>query len=246
MSKGRPSAEREPRGSGLEAVFGRGANAFRRRFGVVAVAAIVLLVVLGAVLAWRQYEDSKQKALNDMHARVVLAATVFDTYFAGQLGTLSAIAESPSVVRTDTDQMATYFAALQSSSKQELFTGGLGWIDRSGTSRVSGSNPRGTRLRVTDRSFFKAVISTGQAVHQRRADCSGRRPACRGDGCSDARRRAGGSRVSWPGRWSYGRPGRTTDDSTWVRGTRGDRPSGPAADVCGASPLRRTARWSRG
>ena len=162
MSKGRPSAEREPRGSGLEAVFGRGANAFRRRFGVVAVAAIVLLVVLGAVLAWRQYDDSKQKALNDMHARVVLAATVFDTYFAGQLGTLSAIADSPSVVRTDTDQMATYFAALQSSSKQELFTGGLGWIDRSGTSRVSGSNPRGTRLRVTDRSFFKAVITTGK------------------------------------------------------------------------------------
>ena len=111
MSKGRPSAEREPRGSGLEAVFGRGANAFRRRFGFVAVAAIVLLVVLGAVLAWRQYDDSKQKALNDMHARVVLAATVFDTYFAGQLGTLSAIADSPSVVRTDTDQMATYFAA---------------------------------------------------------------------------------------------------------------------------------------
>ena len=69
-------------------------------------AAIVLLVGLGAVLAWRQYDDSKQKALNDMHARVVLAATVFDTYFAGQLGTLSSIADSPSVVRTDTDQMA--------------------------------------------------------------------------------------------------------------------------------------------
>ena len=157
----RPGAGK-PSGAGLEAVFGRGASAFRRRFGLVALTAIVMLVLLGSFLALRQYEDGKDKALNDLRARAVLASTVFDTYFAGQLSTLSSIADSPSVVRADTAEMATYFAQLQGGAKRELFTGGLGWIDRNGISRVSGTNPRGTQLSVSDRSFFKAVMATGR------------------------------------------------------------------------------------
>ena len=157
----RTAAEREGRG-GLEAVFGRGASAFRKRLGLGALVLVLLLVVLGVLLAWRQYDDGKDHALTEMRARVVLASTVFDTYFAGQLSTLATIANAPSVVRTDTGEMGRYFARLQNGQKQKLFTGGLGWIDREGVSRVSGTSPVGSRLNVSDRSFFRVVMTTGR------------------------------------------------------------------------------------
>ena len=146
---------------GLEAVFARGTDIFRKRFAAGAVAVVGVLVILGALLAWRQYEDGKRRALAEMRTRVVLASTVFDTYFAGQLSTLGAIAGSPSVVRTDTTQMAAYFSRLQ-GGKRRLFTGGLGWIDRAGVSRVSDTAPRGSGVSLADRSYFRAVLSTGR------------------------------------------------------------------------------------
>lgn len=156
------SAERAGRG-GLEALFGRGAKAVRRRFGVGAFAAVVVLVTVGSLLSWRQYDDGKSRALNEMRTRVVLASTVLDTYFAGQLAVLRSIAAAPAVVRTDVPAMATYFAKIQKSSKPPPFTGGLGWIDRGGVLRVSDTRPRGARVDLSDRSYVKVAISTGRA-----------------------------------------------------------------------------------
>ena len=97
----------------------------------------------------------------ELQARVVLASTVFDTYFAGQLALLSSIAASPSVVTTDQVAMRTYFTRLE-SGKAKPFTGGLGWIDRQGVSRVSSNRRTGAPpLSVADRSYFKAVVTTG-------------------------------------------------------------------------------------
>ncbi len=143
-------------------MFGRGASAFRRRFALGALAVIALLVAFGSVLAWHEYDDGKRRALQEMQTRVVLASTVFDTYFAGQLSTLSSIAAAPSVVRVDTPQMAAYFSSLQGGTKRQLFTGGLGWIDRAGKSRVSDTSPKGSGVSVADRAYFKAVVSTGR------------------------------------------------------------------------------------
>ena len=97
----------------------------------------------------------------ELKARVVLASTVFDTYFAGQLGLLNSIAASPAVVATDQAAMRIYFKRLE-GGQAKPFTGGLGWIDREGVSRVSSNRPNGAPpLSVADRSYFKAVVATG-------------------------------------------------------------------------------------
>ena len=53
----------------------------------------------------------------ELKARVVLASTVFDTYFAGQLGLLNSIAASPPVVATDQVAMRIYFTRLESGRR---------------------------------------------------------------------------------------------------------------------------------
>ena len=89
----------------------------------------------------------------------ILAATVFDTYFAGQLASLSAIAASPSVTSGDVESMTRYFASFR-PGKGGPFNAGVGWIDLEGRQRAT-SDPRGpTSLSFGDRTYFTSVIST--------------------------------------------------------------------------------------
>ena len=152
---------REDGKGGLEAALGGASSQFRRRLGIGALVILTVVVGVSAMLAWRQYDAEKKQALVELKARVVLASSVFDTYFDGQLGLLNSIAASPPVVATDQMAMRIYFTRLESSSAKP-FTGGLGWIDREGVSRVSSSRPSGAPpLSVADRSYFKAVVATG-------------------------------------------------------------------------------------
>ena len=152
---------REDGKGGLEAALGGASSQFRRRLGAGALVILTVVVGVSALLAWRQYDAEKKKDLVEMKARVVLASTVFNTYFAGQLGLLSSIAASPSVVSADQVAMRTYFKRLE-SAKAKPFTGGLGWIDRQGVSRVASNRRTGAApLSVADRSYFKAVVATG-------------------------------------------------------------------------------------
>jgi serine phosphatase RsbU (regulator of sigma subunit)/anti-sigma regulatory factor (Ser/Thr protein kinase) len=96
-----------------------------------------------------------------MRARVVLASTVFDTYFAGRLSALSAMAASPAVVRSDYEAVRAYLVRVQ-SRRPKLFTGGIGWLDREGVIRVSSEEARPPAVTYADRSYFRAVISGGQ------------------------------------------------------------------------------------
>ena len=122
-----------------------------------------MLVALGSVLAWRQYDDAKQSELNDLRARVVLGGIVFDTYFAGQVKALDALASSPTVTSGDTAAMAKYFKRMQPSNEQlRLFNAGIGWIDAQGNSRVSSTRPHGSDVNVSDRDYFKQVMATGR------------------------------------------------------------------------------------
>ena len=152
-------AAREEGGGGLEAALGGASSELRRRFGVVALAAVLLVVAVAALLAWRQYDQQRKKALVEMRARVVLASTVFDTYFAGQISLLNSIAASSAVVGSDQAAMRAYFARLE-TGQAKTFTGGIGWIDRQGVSRVSSNVRRGPPLSVADRSYFRAVVAT--------------------------------------------------------------------------------------
>jgi serine phosphatase RsbU (regulator of sigma subunit)/anti-sigma regulatory factor (Ser/Thr protein kinase) len=156
-----PPAAGEPEGkTGVEATFGHGAAAFRRRLAFGGLVAVVILAALGAALAFRQYEDSKERAVNELRSRAVVASTVFDTYFAGRIATLSSIAAASPVVDGDTAAMSRYFASIQGENeKQKLFSGGLGWVDRAGMSRASDTSPAGAGISVADRDYFKAAVA---------------------------------------------------------------------------------------
>ena len=78
-----------------------------------------------------------------MHARVVLASTVFDTYFAGRLSTLELDRRGAVRRSRRTRRDGGVLRSVAGRHETALFTGGLGWIDRTGISRVSDTNPRG-------------------------------------------------------------------------------------------------------
>jgi serine phosphatase RsbU (regulator of sigma subunit)/anti-sigma regulatory factor (Ser/Thr protein kinase) len=147
---------------GLESTFGRGAVQFRRRLAIAGAVVVVALVALGSVLAWRQYDDGKQDALGEIHARVKLAAIVFDVYFSGQVNALTAIAKAPAVQDRDTDAIAAYLHRVQPTNGEgQPFNAGIGWIDRDGNYRASNTTPTGPGVDVSDRDYFKQVMATG-------------------------------------------------------------------------------------
>ena len=150
----RPSA----RGRGnLDASFDRRNLSQRRRLAVGALLSVVALAVLAGFLAWRQYDTGKEHALNEVRARVVLASTVFDTYFGGELSTLESIAKAPAVTKQDIPAMTAYFRRVQ-PPKGKLFPGGLGWIDLTGSERAMSSSPR---PEPPDRGLRPATTSSG-------------------------------------------------------------------------------------
>ena len=75
---------------------------FRRRVLLGAVVAGPALVSVAGGLAWHQYDDARASAVKDASARVVLAAAMVDSYYSGELTTLSTIAEAPPVIARDT------------------------------------------------------------------------------------------------------------------------------------------------
>ena len=125
-----------------------------------ALAALLLFAAVAGALAWRQYHDAQQTALNNARARAVLARPIFDIYFGGQIGTLTSIAQAPVVQAADEAGMLAYFKRVQ-PPKGKLFPGGL-VVGRSRRHRRAsprtGSSP--ARIAdVSDRSYFRAARS---------------------------------------------------------------------------------------
>ena len=85
----------------------------------------------------------------------MLASTVFDTYFAGQHRDPELDRQRAVRVRAGHGAMATYFSRVQDGRSATLFTGGLGWIDRDGNSRVSDTAPTGSGVNVADRAYSR-------------------------------------------------------------------------------------------
>ncbi len=204
---------REDGKGGLEAALGGASSQFRRRLGAGAVVVVTLVVGISTLLAWRQYDDEKQKALVELQARAALASTVFDTYFAGQLALLSSVAAAPAVVDTDQPAMKAYFMRLE-NGKTKTFTGGIAWIDRQGVSRIS-TNPRSGAACERGRQ----VVLQGRRLHGRpvrqRGPCDAQRQPAGGDhGGADAR----------PLRPAHGSPGRSARASRVADRPAYDRP----------------------
>ncbi len=131
---------------------------FRRRVLLGSLVAGLALVFVAGGLALHQYDDARQSAANDARARVILAGTMIDSYFSGQLQTLTSIAKSPPVRARDAAAMQAYFERLE-SPRPGPFVGGLGWIDAHGIERVS-TSAVAVGLRLSDRSYFKQVMAT--------------------------------------------------------------------------------------
>jgi serine phosphatase RsbU (regulator of sigma subunit)/anti-sigma regulatory factor (Ser/Thr protein kinase) len=134
----------------------------RRRLTLFAFVALIVFSGVATAYAWNEYGDARKQAINERRTRAVLAATVFDTYFTGEIGTLSSLAQSTPVVEGDEPAMLSYFGRVQRSSGK-LFPGGLGWVNAQGIARVSTSHAKpGTILDVSDRSYFKVPKRTGK------------------------------------------------------------------------------------
>ena len=120
----------------IEDAFTRGGIANRRQLAIGLLLAVLLLVTVAGALAWGQYQSAQRTALRSERARAVVAGSVVDTYFKGELAALRAIAGAPSVVNRDAPAMRDYFERLQSGDGR-AFNAGLGWLDTSGRVRVS-------------------------------------------------------------------------------------------------------------
>ena len=120
---------------------------------------MLLLAGIALAVAWRQYDDSKRRALRDLRTRAVTVGAVIDTSFEGQIATLGAIAKAPPVVQGDVPSMNAYFSRLD-PRRIGLFNGGVGWIDRRGFVRASDRPGQRTPGRLSDRTYFQRAVTT--------------------------------------------------------------------------------------
>ncbi len=134
----------------------------RRYVPAVVLAAVLALVAVAGLLAWRQYDNARLVATSEVQARVTLAAGDAEAYFTGDIGTLKAVARSQVVIDSDRVEMLAYFRRVASADAVS-FPGGVSWIDAKGISRVTSAQATLARpVDVSDRSYFKAVIATGR------------------------------------------------------------------------------------
>ena len=63
-------------------------QSLRRWLPLLALAALLLFAAVCGTLAWRQYRDAQRTDLKDARAKAVVAATIFDSIFRGEIGTL--------------------------------------------------------------------------------------------------------------------------------------------------------------
>jgi anti-sigma regulatory factor (Ser/Thr protein kinase)/GAF domain-containing protein len=137
----------------------RGSASSRRRLVAGASVAVLLLAAISIALAWRQYEDGRSRALRDLQDRVVAAAGTVETSFTGQIGALDAIAASPTVVAGNAARMQGYFRRLDTPGSTP-FTGGIGWIDRTGRVRATSQGGDASPLSLAGRKYFQRVLAT--------------------------------------------------------------------------------------
>ena len=208
------------------AALGR-AMPFPRRLLLSALLAGLVLVCVAGALAWRQYDDARTSAVNDARTRVTLAGAMIDSYFGGEITTLSSIAESPPVRAGDLGSMRAYFRRIEPPGGGP-FGGGLGWIDAGGHLRVSTNQPANDGgIDVAGRSYFRAVMATRRALRQRGHDGALDAPQGHRHGGSDARCAGPGDRRARGSVPRHVARGRGRIDRPRIHGPRGARPRRP-------------------
>ncbi|MDX6630738.1 MAG: hypothetical protein QOH00_2984, partial [Gaiellales bacterium] len=137
--------------------------AYRRHLAIGALLAVLLLVAVAGTLAWGQYKDAQRTALGNARAGAVLAGSVIDAHFGGELAALRSIAGSPPVVLHDTGSMRQYFDRLQPSTGRRMFSAGLVWVDGNGIARVSATRGAAALHRdLSGHAYVWNVLATGR------------------------------------------------------------------------------------
>ena len=148
------------RADSIDGLLYQGTASFRRRVLAGATVAMLVLAGISVALAWRQYEDARTRAMNDLQARVVGVSAIVDTSFGGEVATLTSISKAPSVVNQQSGLMSAYFARVN-PRREPQFSGGLGWIDLKGLVLASSSPDSGV-ANLSKRLYFRRVLSTGK------------------------------------------------------------------------------------
>ena len=125
---------------------------------------MLLLVAVAGSLAWGQYRDAKRTALGNARARAVLAGSVIDSYFGGELAALRSIAGSPPVVqprhRLDAALLRAPAAAGGSRAVQRRARAGSTATAWHRSQPCAGADVRHPDLSA--RSYVWNVMATGQ------------------------------------------------------------------------------------
>ncbi|MEO9174566.1 MAG: SpoIIE family protein phosphatase, partial [Gaiellales bacterium] len=134
----------------------------RRYVPVLVLVAVLALVAVAGVLAWRQYDDGRQAATNEVRARVALIAVDLQAYFTGDITALKAVARSQAVVDGDRRQMLAYFRRVEAADRK-AFPVGISWVDTSGISRVSSTvSHLAAPVDVSDRDYFREAFTRNE------------------------------------------------------------------------------------
>jgi PAS domain S-box-containing protein len=125
----------------------------------VTIALIGVLVVIGLLLAWRDYTGRRTAVLDDARLRARAAAADADRFLRDRIEALTLIATSPSVEVGDRSGMQAYFQLLADKPGYAR----LSWYDLTGIRRASNlPDPPSGPLVVSERTYFQTVVATGQ------------------------------------------------------------------------------------
>ncbi len=118
------------------------------------------LCAAGALVSWQAYDSQRDRVASETAALARAAATNADRFVTDRIALLEAVASAPPVVATDTAAMDEYFRLV---NRRRRFSGGIGFVDRSGRVRAhSRIDVRRRAIRAGDRDYFRAVIGTGR------------------------------------------------------------------------------------
>ena len=170
----------------------------RRWLPLLALAALLLFAAVCGALAWRQYQDAQRTDLKDARAKAVVAATIFDSIFRGEIGTLDSISQAPVVVNRDTTGMRAVLPARDEEERAALH--GRSGVDRragQGARQLHRDEPRACHRRLRSR-LLQGGGQDREGLRQRRADLASHPPARARDRRADAGTPPERRRVSWP------------------------------------------------
>ena len=132
----------------------RGIN---RRLLLIGLPVVAVLCGLAVVLALRSAATEKDQIRARIRALTASAAATTDRYLTGQIRVLQTIAELRAFRQGDVSGMRETLGQIDSPSKG--FSEAIGWVDPTGRPRAPRAVPT---VDLSDRSYFKAVLATGQ------------------------------------------------------------------------------------